>query len=106
MNITINNKVIELKYSFRSLMIFEKIAGKSFTNVTGLTEILVFFYSVIISSDKDTTLSWDQFIDWLDSNPNVLTEFTTWLQNVMLKNNFIINNTDDDTEVKEVEEGN
>lgn len=59
MKIVIDNKEIELKYSFRALMIYEKITGNSFTNVTGLTEILVFMYSVIISSNKDLSLTWD-----------------------------------------------
>ena len=59
MKVIIDNKEVQLKYSFRALMIFEKIAGKTFSNITGLTEILIFMYSVIISSDKDITITWD-----------------------------------------------
>lgn len=104
MTITIDNKEIDLRYSFRALMIYEKIADKSFTNVSGLTEILIFFYSVILGSDSEMNLTWDQFIDWLDNNPNMLTEFTSWLNDVMNKNNYITNPNGEEKEVPEIDE--
>ena len=36
----------------------------------------IFFYSVIIANNPDNILDWDDFIDALDENPNLLTEFT------------------------------
>ena len=44
MKVTIKNKEIELRYSFRSMMIYEKITGTSF-NPKGVTEIMIYFYS-------------------------------------------------------------
>ena len=52
--------------------------GKTF-NPTTITESIMYFYCVIISSDSDIELSFDNFMDWLDNNPNSLKEFTQWL---------------------------
>ena len=52
MKIVIKEQEIELKYSFRSLMVYEQILGKTF-EPKGLTEILTFMYCIIITSKKD-----------------------------------------------------
>lgn len=78
MQITINEKKITLKKSFRSLIAYESAMGKTF-NPTTITESIMYFYCVIISSDSDIELSFDNFMDWLDNNPNSLKEFTQWL---------------------------
>lgn len=78
MEITINEKKITLKKSFRSLIAYESAMGKTF-NPTTITESIMYFYCVIISSDSDIELSFDNFMDWLDNNPNSLKEFTQWL---------------------------
>ena len=81
MIVTIKEKQITLKYSFRALMIYENITYKSF-NHQGLTDVITFFYSVVVASAKDTTLSFEDFIDWIDDNPNKLNEFSQWLTDV------------------------
>ena len=78
MEITINNITIKLKKTFRSLIAYESAMGKTF-NPTTITESIMYFYCVIISSDSDIELSFDNFMDWLDNNPNSLKEFTQWL---------------------------
>ena len=78
MQITINEKKITLKKSFRSLIAYESAMGKTF-NPTTITESIMYFYCVIISSDSDIELSFDNFMNWLDNNPNSLKEFTQWL---------------------------
>ena len=103
MKITINNKEIELRYTFRSMMIYEKITGKTF-NPVGLSEIMIYFYSTLLASDKDCTVSFDEFIDLTDAQPNLLTEFSQWLNSVLSKNAFINGNTDEKTETPKTEE--
>lgn len=88
MKITIQNKEIELKYSFRAMMIYEKIAGESF-NPKGLTEIMVYMYSIILASDRELTLSFDDFMNWIDENPNALNEFSMWLTSIITKNSVL-----------------
>lgn len=96
MVIKINGNEYKLKYSFRSMIIFEKIAQHSFQNVNNFTDILIYFYSTLIASNLDTTLSWDDFIDAIDEEPNKLTEFTTWLNLTLNKNGYITANENKD----------
>ena len=81
MEITIKGNTVSLKYSFRALMIYENITQKSF-NPQGLTDVVTFFFSVVVASAKDTTLSFDDFIEWLDDNPESLNQFSQWLTDV------------------------
>jgi hypothetical protein len=78
MEIIINNKSINLKRTFRSLIAYEQAMGKAF-NPTTITESIMYFYCVIIASDTTLELTYDDFINWLDDNPKALQEFTDWL---------------------------
>lgn len=78
MEIKINDKTIQLKKSFRSLIAYESATGKPFSPKT-VTDSIMYFYCVIISSDSDLELSFDTFMDWLDDNPMALQEFTEWI---------------------------
>lgn len=99
MKVNINGKNIELKYSFRALIIYEKITNEVFLP-NNLTNILIYFYSVVMSSDKDSTLTFETFTDWLDENPIELENFSKWLNTIAERNKFINGNTDEQTEVE------
>ena len=89
MKITIDNREYELKYSFRTLMVYENITNKSF-EPKSLTDIINLFYSCIIVNDLtkgNTTITYDNFLDWLEKNPVVLTEFSNWLLDIFNTNN-------------------
>ena len=88
MKVIINENEIELKYSFRSFMIYENITGKSF-NPTNLTDILVFFYSTILGSSRNVELKFDEFMDLIDMHPDLVTEFSEWLTKTSEINNDI-----------------
>lgn len=90
MTIKINEKEITLKYTFRAMMIYEKITKTSF-QPKGITEILIYFYSTILAADKDSTLSFEDFMDWIDENPSALTDFSNWLTAIIGKNAYINN---------------
>ena len=94
MTITINDKEIQLKYSFRAMMIYENIAQKSF-EPKGITEFILLFYSMIMASDKDFEMSLEEFIDWLDEQPKVLEEYIKWLASRIDQNNYLSMKTDD-----------
>lgn len=81
MKITINEKEIELKYSFRALMMYENINGNTY-NGGGLTEAITLFYCIVVTSSKDYSLDYDYFIDWLDENQDTLKEFFTWISTI------------------------
>lgn len=90
MEIVIKGNKVSLKYSFRALMIYENITQKSF-NPKGISDVVVFFYSVVVASTKDTTLSFDDFIDWLDNHPTSINEFSIWLTSVFTAQSGLIN---------------
>lgn len=91
MKVNIKDQEITLKYSFRSLIIFEEITGKTLTVPESLKDILILFYSVILSSAKGSLQdwTWDNFMDWLDENPEITIEFTNWLKDVLETQNGI-----------------
>lgn len=91
MKLHINDKDVELRWSFRSLLLFENIMQKSF-QPKGLTDIITYMYCVIISSDKDLNLTYDDFLYYLDEHPNVITDFSVWLQAAVEKNNSLMLN--------------
>lgn len=73
--IFINGKEYNLKYSVRSLFIFEQITKKSF-KIETLLDNYIFFYSIILANNKDNTLDWDDFIDALDDDPTLFQRMT------------------------------
>lgn len=99
MTITINDKEIQLKYSFRAMMIYDNIAKKSF-EPKGITEIVILFYSILMASDKTLEVTFDEFMDWLDDNQTIFNDFVKWLQGTIEKNNYLSQKTEADGEKK------
>ena len=79
MKIHILGRDIELKATFRAYLIFENITGKSFQQLSTLVDVLTFFYATILGSAKTTDISFDDFLDYIDANPNIVTEFSEWM---------------------------
>lgn len=100
MKLHINDKDVELRWSFRSLLLFENIMQKSF-EPKGLTDIITYMYCVIVSSDKDLNFTYDDFLLYLDEHPYLIKEFTEWLQKAVEKNNsLMLKNTDESDKKK------
>ena len=49
-------------------------------------------YCVVVASSKDYSLKFDEFIDYIDENPNIITEFGTWIQEVVNTNDIFKKN--------------
>ena len=79
MKVQILGRDIELKATFRAYIIFENITGKSFQQLSTLADVLTFFYATILGSAKTTDISFDDFLDFIDENPNIVTEFSEWI---------------------------
>lgn len=86
MIVKVNDKEITLRYSFRSLILYENIQKKSFSPET-TTDVLIFMFCVILSSEKDLEFNFNQFLDMIDENPSLVTEFALWLTKEMDKQN-------------------
>lgn len=65
--VVINGKEYAVKYSIRALFIFEQITNKPF-KIETLLDNYIFFYSMLLASNKDNVLQWDDFIDALDAD--------------------------------------
>ena len=86
MILKIKDKDVTLKYSFRSLMLYENIQNKSFTPST-TTDVLVFMYCVIIGSEKDLDFTFDEFLDMIDEDQTLVIKFSEWLTKEINKQN-------------------
>lgn len=91
MKIQYKDKEIELKQSLRALLMYENITNKSF-NPQNFTEILTYFYCIIVSSSKDFSIKFDDFVDYIDENPVILEEMTNWLNTELTNNNILKKN--------------
>lgn len=95
--ITIKDKEYNVKYSIRALFIFEQITGKPF-KIETLLDNYIFFYSIILASNKKNVLDWDDFLDELDTNPNLLAQLNEILnQQDKLDNIFNKEESNDDS---------
>lgn len=81
MTININGVKVTLKRTLRSLVFYESITKKMFAPET-ITDVITYYYSVVMSSAKDMQLTLDDFMDWLDSDDShasTIGEFSNWL---------------------------
>ena len=75
MDITINGKQYRVKYTIRALFIFEQITGKPF-EIKTLLDNYIFFYSMILANNPDNVLDWEEFLDALDGDRELLAQLT------------------------------
>ena len=84
MEITIKEQTYKVKYSIRSLFIFEQLTGKTFTLET-LLDQYIFFYSMILANNPESTLTFDQFIDECDEDFTLVTNLQKYVSDVFAK---------------------
>ena len=107
MKINIKNQELELAYTMRTYILFENIQGQSlsFENLNSYTSLIVLFYSAIVATIQkrklDITISYDEFIDWLDDNngENMIKEFSEWFT-TQLTNNLALQDAEEEKETK------
>ena len=88
--IEINGKNYKLKYTIRSLFIWERITGKSF-KIENMLDNYLFFYSMILANNRDDILSWDDFIDALDEDPTLFKRMSDIIEEQQKKDNLFTN---------------
>lgn len=77
--IKINGNEYNVRYSIRAMFIFEQIKGEPFGLYTTLDNI-IYFYSMIMASNKDCTLKWDDFLDAIDNDPTIISQLMEVLE--------------------------
>ena len=88
MTIKYKGKEYEIKFTYRALMIYENITNTAFqpNNFTG---IINYFYSALLAAAKGESIDYNEFIDWLDENPDELNKFSMFLDELYDLNNKI-----------------
>lgn len=84
MDITIKDKIYKLKYTLRALFIYEQITGKVFEMKT-ITDEYLFFYCLLLANNPDTSLSFDELIDSMDEDMNLMLQYREFLNKEMQK---------------------
>lgn len=98
MKFTIKDKEYTVKYTIRALFIFEQITGKPF-GINTLLDNYLFFYSMILANNPDSPLDWDDFIDALDNDRNLMKQLTKVVEDYQ-KQDSIFNSDESDGEKK------
>ena len=90
---TIKDKEYKLKYTLRALFIYEQITGKVFSMQT-ITDEYLFFYCVLAANNPDMNLTFDDLIDAIDEDVNIMIQFQEFMKSELEKQNYFITNTD------------
>lgn len=79
--ITINETNYKVKQSFRALMLFEEMTGKSVALMSEkIADVLKLFYCVLKANNSESfNYSFDEFLDLMDDYPEAITSFTEYL---------------------------
>lgn len=95
MKINIKGKEVELRYTFRSLILFENIANKTFDPTDlKMTDIILYMLCTILASDKTVELKFDELVDMIDEDPKIMEEFSNWLIAEYKKQMFMAQDTE------------
>jgi hypothetical protein len=76
---------LNLRESFRVHMIYEEITGESF-RPSSIKNILIYFYSHIMAANKELTIDFEAFVDWMDEHPDYLGKFVDWFTDNLHRN--------------------
>lgn len=101
MILKIKDREVKLKYSMRALMLYENIQNKSFAPES-TTDVLVYMFCVILSSDKELDLTFDEFLDIVDENPKIMVDFSNWLTSEINKDDTLSPQQEEEEEKKKV----
>lgn len=99
--IQINGVDYNIKYSIRSLFIFEQITGKPF-KIENLLDNYIFFYSMLLAcnGDKENIISWDDFLDALDADPQLFTRMNDAVEAQQKKDDLFQKEEESEKDVK------
>lgn len=99
MEITIKEKQYKVKYTLRALFIYEQITGKIF-KLESITDEYVFFYCLLAANNPEIELSFNDFIDAMDENVNLIIQFSDFMKAELEKQNMFITNKTSDIKKK------
>lgn len=76
-------KELKLKWSNRAIMVFEQITERPFA-INTTTEMYIFLYATILANNSDIVLTFDEFINDLDNDEELLPYLLEWFNTTLL----------------------
>ena len=82
--IKINGVNFKVKQSFRALMKFEEMTGRSVYKINeSINDVMTLLFCILSANNRETfKFSFDEFIDLIDNNPTVIDDFNAYLLTV------------------------
>lgn len=71
----INGKPYNVGFSFRAVRNYEQMTGESISECKSTWDNLIYFYCSLQGLNDDFTMSFDDFVDYLDQHPELLADF-------------------------------
>lgn len=100
--IKINGKDYCIKQTIRSIFIWEQITGRVF-EIKNTMDNYIYFYSILLANNPDFMI-WDDFLNALDEDPNIIVEMTKKLtQSQEIEKLLNPDNSDNENEDKKKE---
>lgn len=90
----LNNKEYKIKVTLRAMVIFEQIASKPF-EISNTLDQFVYFYSLLLANNPECNMTFDDFLDSLDEDPNALMEFKKILEDYNKRMSSLNRNNDE-----------
>lgn len=97
--IKIGKNEYNVKYTIRALFVFEQITKKAF-KIETLLDNYIFFYSLILASNPDKVLDWDEFVDALDEDTTLFARLSDIVDKQQKKEKIFDDGNDDGGEQK------
>lgn len=97
--ITIKGTDYKLKYTIRAMFIYEQITGKPF-GISTLLDNYIFFYSLILANNPDNVLDWDDFIEAIDNDKELIEQLNQIVTNFQKKDELFNTEEEGDSEKK------
>lgn len=91
----INNKEIKLKVTLRAQFIYEEITGKAF-EIKNSFEQYLYFYCLVLANNPDVNMTFENFLDYLDENPEAISELNKVMEVYAAKMKMFPKNEDED----------
>jgi hypothetical protein len=74
-----------VRYSIRSLCVFERLAGQPF-EVRTLTDTYLFFYSMLLANNPDCGITFEDFVSACDADRSLPEVFTRCMDSAIAVN--------------------
>lgn len=73
--INIHDTEYNIKLSIRTLMTYEQLSEKNYTDITTMQDMLIYMFSALVSSNSELPFDFNSFIELIDDEPAIFEQF-------------------------------